>query len=264
MSYLLIIGFYGLVYGSFLNALVWRTHTGERIGSERSKCPKCKTTLKVKDLIPVLSWISLRGKCRYCHEEISVQYPIVEIITSITFILSAYFFVRPEITAEWIALILWLAIVGHFIALSVYDIKWHLLPNKMVGTLLGFVLGYQAVRAISGVPMSDWLFSPLIGAVAAFGFFYLLHILGKGAWMGGGDVKLVFVLGALLGGWSMLIALVLAFNIAALISVVLITTKLRTRKDIVPFGPFLLFGAWLAFLFADGIAKWYLRISGIA
>ncbi len=264
MALIAIVGFYGLIYGSFINALVWRTHTGEKIGRERSHCPKCNKTLAVKDLFPVVSWLMLRGKCRYCGEPISKQYPIVEIITAISFMLSVAFLDKPEAVFGWAALIVWLAIVGQFIALAVYDLKWRLLPNSMVATLLVLVVMYQIVQAFAGAGLGEWLISPLIGAVSAFGFFYLLHILGKGAWMGGGDVKLVFVLGALLGGWPTLIGLVLAFNIAALVSVVLIATKLRTRKDVVPFGPFLLFGAWLAFLFADDIAEWYMRFSGLA
>lgn len=258
-----LIGIYGLIIGSFINAYVLRWRSGERVSQGRSKCPQCGHTLKSTDLVPVVSWLLLRGKCRYCGKKISFQYPLVELTSGAVFALTALRFSRPEDVLGWVLLVLLLAIFAQFIALAVTDIKWQLLPDRMNAVLFGLVVAFQLIQALSGASLWEWLMSPLIGAGGAFIFFYGLFALGKGKWMGGGDVKLVVSLGFLLGGTLTLLGLALAFNIAAIVGVGLIILKLKGRKDLVPFGPFLLFGAWLAALYGNAIISWYTDLIGL-
>lgn len=270
-------GVFGLVVGSFLNAYVWRLYIRETQSEEddnaarsdnphsiingRSMCTECEHTLGVKDLVPVASWIWLRGKCRYCKQPISWQYPAVEIITAVLFILSVWWWI-PEPDSFWPAaqLLAWLAVTGLFIALSVYDIRWYILPNAMLGPLLVLAVLLQVMAAASGAPVEEWLVRPLVGGLGAFLFFYLLHLLGRGKWMGGGDVKMVFILGLLVGGVSVVVGLFIAFITAAIVGTGLILADKRDRTGMVPFGPFLLLGFWVAFFFGKALADWYVDL----
>lgn len=275
---LAIVAFFGLAAGSFINAYVWRVHnkllqeeTGAKtqavsspssVFNGRSMCPDCGHQLSAKDLIPVFSWIKLGGNCRYCNNKISIQYPVVEITTAIIFLFSAWwwpFGIEGSVSAS--IFIVWLVIVTQFIALALYDIKWYLLPDRMVAGLLASTVVLRLLEAASGLSMDHWLVNPLIGAATAFAIFYGLFALGKGKWMGGGDVKLVFVLGLLLGLSKTLLAMFLAFNIAALFSLSLIVLGQKAKSDKVQFGPFLLLGAWISVLFGSEIIAWYLGLS---
>ncbi|MEX0934199.1 MAG: prepilin peptidase [Candidatus Saccharimonadales bacterium] len=270
---------YSLALGSFINAWVWRQKQqdilleSEDLNNKdiiqenhsvihgRSICTSCHHKLSAKDLVPIISWIILKGRCRYCHNRISWQYPVVEITVMLLGIIS--FLLWPwELNnlVGYLQVFIWVNIVGVFVALSVYDFKWYLLPNKMMTSLLVLVVIYQGLRAVEGVSINEWLISPLIGGVGAFVFFYILYLIGRGKWMGGGDVKLALVLGLMLGGISILVGLFLAFNIAAIASLIMIATGARSRKDVIPFGPFLMIGAWLALHFSNDLINWYLSI----
>lgn len=227
----------------------------------RSQCPDCGSMLHAKDLIPVISWIWLRGKCRYCDNSISVQYPVVEIITTISFLLVLLWWPFALNTSlDLSQLVVWLFITTVVIAMSVYDIRWYQLPDAMLGTLLVLTVLRHSVTAASDAPLQEWLIAPLAGAAGAFVFFYGLYALGRGRWMGGGDVKLVFVLGLLIGGVSTIVALFIAFLSAAALGIVLMITQRKSKRDMVPFGPFLLAGFWLSFFFGDAIADWYVGL----
>lgn len=277
---MLIFGF-GLIIGSFANAVVWRLHLRESgqekkpkqkihptsrdlrstsITRGRSMCPKCGRQLATIDLIPVVSWLWLKRKCRYCRAPIAWQYPLVEILMAVLFGLS--YLVWPlGSSLGYVDLILWLGVVTGLVILAVYDLRWMLLPDKVhvyVLALAGIQLSLQAVRFGNGALISSVLAAFLIG-----GFFYALHGFSRGKWMGGGDVKLVFIMGLLLGLSKTLVAVLLAFNSAALISVGLITLKLRGRKDMIPFGPFLIGGTIAAKLYGDQLIQAYLRFVGL-
>lgn len=257
----LLSGFLGLIVGSFINAWVWRIREEKSVARGRSMCPQCEHTLDFWDLIPVLSWIFLKGKCKYCQANISTQYPIVEIITTIAFTLSAIWWPFPSIEPlGWVLFVLWLGITALFIALSVYDFKWYLLPSVLLGKLLIFVIIWQIVFALYGADVWEWLFSPLLGAAVAFGFFYTLHVIGRGKWMGGGDVKLVFVLGLTVGLTGTLVGLFISFVMGAVIGLLLIAAQRKGRGDMVPFGPFLLLGFWIAFFFSYELIEWYTQL----
>ena len=262
----------GLSMGSFVNALVWRLHEQEKpkkkraasdaelsIVSGRSMCPQCKHTLAWYDLLPVVSWLSVLGKCRYCHRSISWQYPLVELATAGLFVFS-YVFWPTELNAtlEIVPFITWLMALVGLAALTVYDIKWMLLPNRVVFPLLGLAVGSVALQAILSPEPLTIILNALGGLTVAGGIFYVLFQISNGKWIGGGDVKLGFVLGLLLAkpvlGFLMLfVASILGLIVSA---PTLFTRKLRMTSRI-PFGPFLIVATIIVMLFGQTIIDWY-------
>lgn len=224
-------------------------------------CPDCGHRLSAKDLIPLFSWLALKGKCRYCQRPISTQYPLVELLSGLLFAWSyaAWEFNGPVAQTEFG---FWLVALTGLIILTVYDLYWTLLPDKVMKPLLGLaLLQVLVVWLVSGDP--ELLTSPLLAALAAGGFFYLLHIAGRGRWMGGGDVKLAVLMGLLLGGVNALAALLIGFNAAALVSLVLLATGRVNRKTLIPFGPFLIGATVVAQLHGEELTNWYLHLLGL-
>lgn len=263
----------GLCLGSFVNALVWRLREQSQTKSRakkqelsilkgRSVCPHCKHKLTLKDLVPVLSWLSLSGKCRYCKKPISKQYPAVEIVTAALLIVS--YLAWPYTLFGWsgaeITIFgLWVLILTGLVALAVYDIKWFELPDKIVFPIT--VLGLIMVGLIAST-YGDILIArdALIGVLLIFGIFCGLSIVSKGTWIGDGDVKLGILLGLLAGSLiNGLLLLFVASVLGTLYSVVLGATGKQkfNRKMRIPFGPFLIAAAVVTVLFGIDITSWY-------
>jgi len=265
----------GLSLGSFTNALVWRLHeqallSKKKKGSKpqaenlsivkgRSMCPHCHHELAAKDLIPVLSWIELRGKCRYCSKPISWQYPLVELLMALMFVL-LYVFWPSHLwtTANIVDFIVWLGLLVGFMALTIYDIKWMELPDKIVFILLGVVIANTLLQSL--LLGDGW--ETILGAFAGFlvlgGLFYALFQISGGKWIGGGDVKLGFVLGIAVGGPSAsLLVLFLASILGLLGSLPLLIFSKGNLKSRIPFGPFLIVAAIIVQLFGASIIHWY-------
>ena len=257
----------GLCLGSFVNALVWRVRQQETAakGSKelsvmrgRSICPQCRHKLSARDLVPLLSWLALRGKCRYCGKAISMQYPLVEAATMLLFIISYSWWPETLTGLEWLNFGLWLVILTGLVALFVYDLKWFLLPNKIMFPLI-WLAGLRGVFEVlrAGEPLAAFL--SIIGAVAVGGgIFYVIYQVSQGNWIGGGDVKLGWLLGLVVGtpGASLLF-IFLAALLGSLISLPLLATKRLRRHSLIPFGPFLIAGGFVAVLFGENILEWY-------
>ncbi len=265
----------GIIFGSFINALVWRLREqldddgnlkqlskkrqqAVSISKGRSMCPNCKHELAAKDLVPVFSWLFLQGKCRYCHKTISKQYPLVELLTGVLFVIS---YLQWPVTLNSGLLVLqfitWLGALVGLIALAVYDVKWMLLPNRVLFPLMYGVIASLAVQFSIGRPLSD-IVNILLAVAIGGGIFWLLYQVSRGKWIGGGDVKLGALLGLLLGsGQLAFLTLFLASIIGiAWIMPALITKKL-TNSSKVPFGPFLIVGAYIAMLWGGRLIDWY-------
>lgn len=255
----LIIAIVGLALGSFVNALVWRLKTKRNWVSERSMCPHCKHELAAKDLIPVLSWLSLKGKCRYCKKPISVQYPAVELLTMFLFIAS-YIFWPYELTSMVAVAVfaVWLLCVVMLMALLVYDLKWMLLPNKLIATLTGLSVIYACLLAVN----VGWkqLFVSLGSGLLFFGLFWTLYQVSSGKWIGGGDVKLALPLGILAGGFAEVFLLIF---LASFIGTLYVLPGLASRnikaKTKLPFGPLLIIATVLVVLFGQSLIQWYMN-----
>ncbi len=258
----------GLCFGSFVNAFVWRLHEKQRAKSKeqraslsitkgRSMCVHCRHVLGWHDLIPVISWLMLGGKCRYCKKPISKQYPIIELITAVLFVASYIFWPLAFTNYQTIQFILWLGVLVSFMALIVYDIKWMILPDKLVLiTTIG--AGLLAFIRITERLDSQSFLNPFWGVVCIAGLFYVLFQISKGKWIGGGDVKLGVSLGLLVGGPSN--ALLTVFLASVLGSLAGLPMLLKNRKALharIPFGPFLIMATIIVFLFGTSIVHWY-------
>jgi prepilin signal peptidase PulO-like enzyme (type II secretory pathway) len=256
------LGLIGLAFGSFAGALVWRLHEHKDFVSDRSECEHCHHKLGVWDLIPVVSWVALRGKCRYCRRPIGWTAPALEIGVAALFVGSYYFW--PLGFETWQANLsfgLWLVYVVGLVALLLYDLKWMLLPNVLVFPLVAVAVVESAVRytAVGGGTPWDYLNTTIFGVIVLAGLYWVLHTFSKGKWVGYGDVKLGVFMGIALGFQRSLLALFLANIIGFLVVLPGVVAGKLKRTSRVPFGPFLIVAFMIAFLFGDKIIDWYLH-----
>ncbi len=257
----------GLIVGSFLNVVIFRLENGEKIVNDRSKCLHCKHILAWYDLIPVLSFIFLKGRCRYCWERISWQYPVVELGTGTLFLLIFNFSAQggPALGWQFLPLLFWFYIISSLIVIFVYDLKHYIIPDKVIYPAIVVIFIYKLFEIFNfsaqGGPALGWQFSNfLFSAILAGGFFYTIVVITKGKGMGGGDVKLGFLMGLILGWPLVLIALFLSFIIGSVIGIFLILVGNKKMKSMIPFGPFLVLGTFIALFWGEGIVEWYLNI----
>ena len=255
---ILVITLLGLLLGSAINAIVWRLYVGKSWVRGHSMCPECEHRLSAKDLVPVLSWVFLGGKCRYCKKPIHWQYPVVELLTAALFGISAVV-LAPYTAHGYVLLAIWLLLLVHLIILAVYDLRWMILPNKVIYPAMAIAALQLVLLAAWGGSYHVWL-GPLMAAVMAGGAFWILASVADGKLMGGGDVKLVVLMGLILGIQRTGLALFIGFDTAALVGLGLILLHKRKRTDYLPFGPFLIGGIYLAYLFGTAIISWYLHI----
>lgn len=246
-------GVLGLVVGSFLNVVVHRVPRKESVVRPRSRCPGCGTQLAARDNVPVISWLVLRGRCRTCGRSISARYPLIELATGALFVAAAV-----RLGADP-ALPAFLVVLAALVAISAVDLERSIIPNRIVYPAL-FVAG--PLLLVAAVVTGDWrsLREAALGGALAWGLLHLVWLVSPRG-MGYGDVRLAGLVGMVLGWLSLghvLVGLFLGFLTASVTGVGLIVTKRRTRKDKLPFGPFLALGALLAVLFGRPIIDWYL------
>jgi prepilin signal peptidase PulO-like enzyme (type II secretory pathway) len=286
---LLVLVVVGLALGSFVNALVWRTHErqllleaaekrakkneapklseAERqkfnelsIVRGRSMCPHCHHELAPKDLIPVVSWITLRGRCRYCHKKFD-DTPVAELLVPILFVASYFWWPFQMHGVGAFSFWVWLVFVVGFVALIMYDARWFTLPDRIVFPLLA--LAVVEVALLATYYHQGW--TEIIGAAAGLfiigGLFYLFFVVSNGTWIGGGDVKLGAVLGLLAGGpMHSVLLLFLASFAGVLYALPQIAKGKAGRKSHIPFGPFLIVALIVVQLFGTQIIDWYERL----
>lgn len=249
----------GLILGSFVNAFVWRLHTGKNWVNERSECTHCHHKLAPFDLIPVVSWLMLRGKCRYCHKKIE-DTPFPELMLPALFVVSYLFWPMSFEGRGLIEFSLWIVFLVGFMTLTLYDLKWFLLPNKIVFPLIG--LAVAQVLAVAWYT-GDWriFVTSAGGALAVAGVFYVIFQISDGKWIGGGDVKLGIVLGILAGSVLSGFLLLFAASVAGLVAAIPMLLKGKAdRKTQIPFGPFLILGLIIVKLFGAAVLDWYTGI----
>lgn len=267
--------FLGLCLGSFINAVVWRTKQQAQssklraknsknfsILTGRSQCPSCGHELGARDLVPVLSWLALRGHCRYCHEPISWQYPLVELATALLFIGSYYFWPGGVYgVGEWALLLTWLGVSVGLLALLVYDFKWMLLPNKIIYSTLVVAVAGRLVYLIGFEPhklraLGAWALSIAV----ASGIFWFIFMISKGKWIGYGDVRLGLITGTVLANPAKSFLMIFLASILGTLFVLpalLLGKKSATSK--LPFGPFLIASTAIVVIFGQTIIDWYNR-----
>lgn len=242
--YIVLFFIYGIIFGSFFNVVGLRVPKKESIVSPPSHCTTCERNLTTLDLIPVFSYVFLRGKCRGCQSKISPIYPFMEFITGALFALSYYML---GFSLELVVVILFISML---VIITVSDIAYMLIPNKI---LLPFSIVILIARIVS--PLTPW-WDSLLGAVVGFSVLFLIAVVSKGG-MGGGDIKLFFVIGLVLGTVQTLLTLFIAALIGSVIGIVILRRAGKGRKTPIPFGPSIAVAAVIAYFWGSQIVDWY-------
>ena len=237
----------GAVIGSFLNVVIVRLPRNESLVAPRSRCRTCGTELEWFDNIPILSFLVLRGRCRACGAAVSWRYPLVEAVTALLFSLAAW---RSMSLAD--LLVTWLFLAA-LVAIAGIDLEHQIIPDRI--TLPGIAVGFLTSFLGTRVSWLDSLLGILVG-----GAILLAVIMLSGGGMGGGDMKLSSMMGAFLGYKLALLALFLAVILGGFFALGLLSTGIRSRKDPIPFGPFLAAAATVAILWGETILTWYLSV----
>ena len=257
-----VLGLMGLAIGSFLNVVIWRLPRGESLVAPPSACPGCGRPIRARDNVPVVSWLLLRRKCRDCGIPISARYPLVELGTAIFFVLVTLYLVAQP-AGLW-ALPAFLVLAAVSVALAAIDLDVKRLPNAIV--IPALVAG-AVLLALASAGAGDWwpLLRGVIGAAILFAFYLGLALLYP-AGMGFGDVKLAALLGLYLGwvGWgALVIGAFSGFLLGGLFALVLVITGRAKRKSGIPFGPWMLAGAWIGIFFGNSLWNGYLSFVGL-
>lgn len=278
----------GLILGSFSGATVWRLRArqlrddkaeGLAVNSkeykkleplldkslmkDRSRCLHCGYELKWYDLLPLVSWLSLGGKCRKCRKPIGYFEPLIELGVAAFFVLSYAFWPNGFDTPLQIAqFVIWLLTGVGLAILFAYDFKWSLLPNKASFVVAGLALLSAAIGVIGAHDIVAALSSIIWSMFILGGIYAIIYLLSRGRWIGFGDVKLGLALGLLLADWQLaFIALFAANFIGCLIVLPMMVTHKLKPTSRVPFGPLLIVGAIIAELFGRYILNWYLGLT---
>ena len=241
----------GTAVGSFLNVVVWRLHTEENFVHGRSHCPHCGRTLAAVDLIPLLSYLLLRGRCRSCSVRISPSYFLVEAATGLLFMLSVQALSVGHL--DWLRLLLSWFVVSVLSIVFVFDLRYMLIPRSVVLPAFVLVLAVNLLLGMSALSM-------VLGIAVTAGFFWLQRLLSHGRWIGGGDVQLGLLMGAALGFPNALVALFLAYVVGAAVGVALLTARRGTWRSEIPFGTFLSAATVVALLYGDRLVGWYFNL----
>ena len=235
---------FGLVFGSFFNVVGLRVPMRESIVSPPSHCTRCNRRLTALDLVPVFSYLFLRGKCRGCGAKILPIYLVTELATGFLFAFAVW---QLGFSVELLVALIFISLL---VIIVVTDIAYMLIPNKI---LLFFLPLLIIGRILS--PLSPW-WDSLLGAVFGFGLLFLSAVISKGG-MGGGDIKLFFLIGLVLGTVDTFLTLFLASVIGMIVGVIVLKVRGQGRKTPVPFGPSIALAAIIVYFYGERIIEWY-------
>jgi len=239
---------FGAIIGSFLNVVIYRLPLGQSIVSPPSRCRKCGYSLQWYDNIPIISWVLLRGRCRKCGVNVSWQYPIVELVTALLFVLVVWLTPSGPLLASRLLLVCIL------IALFGIDLEHQILPNSI--TLPGIVAGVL-LSLIAPPGWKDSLLGVLLGGGVLYAIAGAYYLWRREEGLGMGDVKMLGMIGAFLGWKAVLVTLVLSSFSGAVIGVALIAAQRGGLRLALPFGTFLSIGALVAMLAGEALVAWY-------
>ncbi len=238
----------GLCVGSFLNVVIFRVHEGESVARGRSKCQSCEEPIDARDLVPVLSYLMLKGRCRRCKSVVSSQYPVVELVTGVLFLLAfqkhglSLLFIRDAV------------FVSYLIIIFVYDLRHMLIIDRF--TIPAMIFAVIVNMWLGVVPA--W--SILVGGLVLAAFFWIQFLISKGTWVGGGDIRMGALMGFMLGLEQGLVALFIAYLLGAIVGVGLLVTGKANRKTPIPFGTFLASATVIVLFMGEQMINWYLGL----
>ena len=237
----------GLLVGSTLNAAEYRLYHSMPFMNARSQCRECQHVLQARDLIPVLSFVALRGKCRQCDATISWQYPIVELLVAVMFTASAWLFGSE---AEVIIANIYITVL---VFLFLYDLKYMLIPDKVILPATLFAIVAQLAIGMDPTHM-------VLGGIIGGGVFLFQYVVSRGRWIGGGDIRLGLFMGIILGWQHVIVALLLAYILGAIFAVGLLVTGRAKAGTAIPFGTFLTMATVVALFAGQEIIDWYIGL----
>jgi leader peptidase (prepilin peptidase)/N-methyltransferase len=236
----------GAIIGSFNNVVIYRLPRGKSVVTPGSQCQSCGKAIYPWDNIPLLSYLVLRGRCRFCSEHISLRYPAIELLTGLLFL-----FVYMKYNFS-ILFIIYSILINTFIIVSMIDYDFKIIPNII--TIPGIMLGLLINIFVFPYDFHSFL----IGALSGVAIFYIIAIISNGG-MGGGDIKLIAMIGAFLGWKGVFFTIFSGAMFGSIVGILLILIGKKRRKDKVPFGPFLSFGATLYIFVGNSLINWYLN-----
>ena len=240
----------GMIVGSFSNVCIYRIPRNESIIYPASHCPKCRSNISLKDNIPLISYILLKGRCRNCKSKISIRYPVVELLTGLIYLI-IYLIYGLSIQS-----LIYIILSSALIIIAFIDLNEQIVPDviSLPGIVIGFIISFF-------VPYISFINSAL-GVFVGGGIILVIGLVGsvifKKEAMGGGDVKLAAMIGAFLGWRYIIISLFLGFFLGAVAGIFLIVSKIKNKEDVVPFGPFIALGSMITLLWGEKIIFWYI------
>lgn len=254
----------GAGVGSFLSVLIYRIHHGEPgIIKGRSQCTSCKVPLKARDLIPLLSFLFLRGRCRSCSKEISYMYPLIELFTGVIFVL--FFITFPFVDSALViheANIFLFLLHAFYTAILIFTFFYDLKYMEVVDSMLLPAILIGLIATIAS-PLTPDTVNALIGGLIGGGFFALQWAISKGRWVGGGDIRVGAFIGIILGWQLTVVALVVAYLVGSLVAIGIALKKGVLRGVRMPLAPLLVIGTFVAFFFGNELITWYREYLGL-
>jgi len=243
---------FGLCIGSFLNVCIYRLPESKSIVHPRSMCPNCGALIRWYDNIPILSYIALRGKCRHCSVSIPLRYPVVELISGV-FALGVYLKYGIRFEA-----LIYYAFIATLLVITFIDIDHQIIPDVI--TLPGIPIFFVASFALAQITFVESILGILVGGGSLFLVAWLYQLLTKKEGMGGGDIKLLAMIGAIIGWKGVFFTIFLASAIGTLTGLLIMLKTRKTMKLAVPFGPFLALGGISYILFGPQLINWYFNL----
>lgn len=253
----------GAMAGSFLNVCIVRLPDRKSLIWPSSHCPKCDQPIRWFDNIPIISFIILRGKCRNCGGSISWRYPLVELLTASLFVLLILRFTNV------IALVIYMVFICSLVVITFIDLQHYIIPDEISipGIFIGLGLNLLPATLTGGQLVSGSFLNSLIGCIAGGGTLYLAALFSllvfRKEGMGGGDIKLMGMVGAFLGWKLVMMTIVVGSLLGAVVGVTLILLRLKTRSEYIPFGPYLALGAVLSLFCGERLLTLYLTFGGV-
>ncbi|MBW1742842.1 MAG: prepilin peptidase [Deltaproteobacteria bacterium] len=242
----------GLAIGSFLNVCIYRLPRSLSLISPSSMCPSCQTPIPFYDNVPVLSYLWLRGRCRFCGAGFSLRYPVVELISGL-FAVAVF----DRYGFSWESLFLY-GLIGALLVITFIDIDYQIIPDVI--SLPGIVIGFLASFLLDYITYKESLIGIILGGGLLLSVAWGYYLLTKKEGMGGGDIKLLAMLGAFLGWKGVMFTILAASAIGTLAGIAVAIRTGGGRKLAIPFGPFISLGAILYVFFGTQMIEWYVAL----